>query len=127
MITGGQPFYVEGMEQMDLFRAIAKGKFTIPRGVSKEASSIIEGFLTRDPSQRLGSLAGGEDDILAHPWLVTVDFEALRKQKFKAPLVPKIKNPFDSSNFDDWSHLKDKTKERYPKISPAEAKIFEEF
>jgi len=45
----------------------------------------------------------------------------------KAPFVPKIKDPLDGSNFGDWTHLDDKLKTKYPKLKPADAKIFEEF
>jgi protein kinase A len=128
MITGDTPFYQSGMEQMDLFRAIVKGKFDIPRNVSKEASSIIRGFLTKDPTQRLGSLAGGEDDVLKHPWFAqTLDIGELRQKKVKPPKVPKIKNPLDASNFEDWSHLDDKTKHQYPRLTTDQEKIFEKF
>jgi serine/threonine protein kinase len=128
MIFGQQPFYTEGMDQVGLFRAIVNGEYSFPgSGISTEAANMIRGFLTRTPSQRLGSLAGGEDDILSHRWFTDIDFDKLRKQEMKAPFVPRIKNPLDASNFDDWSHLKDKTKTRYPKISKEQADVFSNF
>jgi len=127
MITGETPFYEEGMEQMDLFRAIVRCKYTVPRKVSAQASSLIHAFVTKDPYHRLGSLKGGEDDVLNHPWFESIDFEELRQEKIAAPFVPKIKDPLDASNFDDWSHLEDKAKKKYPKLTPEQEKIFDEF
>ena len=127
MVTGDQPFYTDGMQQMDLFRAIVKGQFEMPRTISASGESMLQGLLTRVPSQRLGSLSGGEDDIPAHAWFADLDFEMLRSQSMKAPFVPKIKNPLDVSNFDNWNHLKDKTKKKFPKLTPKEAQIFAEF
>ena len=128
MITGDQPFYKEGMQQMDLFRSIISGQFQIPRrSMSDDAASMVTGFLTRNPSKRLGSLAGGEEDVINHQWFEKVDFPKLINEEIEAPFVPKIKNPLDSSNFDDWSHLKDKTQTRFPKPNREQAKIFENF
>jgi serine/threonine protein kinase len=127
MISGETPFYKSGMEQMDLFRAIVKGDFEMPDGVSKDAASLISGLLNKEPTQRLGSLRGGEDDILNHPFFKSIDLTKLRRKEIKAPFVPKVKDPLDSSNFEDWGHLEDKTKHKYPKIAAKDEKIFEEF
>lgn len=127
MLTGNQPFYDEGMQQMDLFRAIVKGVFYTPDTISEDAASIVNGFLTRNPSQRLGNLAGREDDVLEHPWFKSIDFDNLRQQEIVAPFVPVIKDPLDSSNFEDWSHLEDKTKASYPRLTREQARIFEKF
>lgn len=124
MLTGDTPFYREGMEQMDLFRAIVKGRFTPPKSVSAEANSIIKAFLTRDPAQRLGSLAGGEDDIAVHPWFKDVDFDQLQHKDIKPPKIPKVKDPLDASNFEDWSHLDDKSKKKFPRLTAAQKEVF---
>lgn len=127
MLTGETPFYKEGMEQMDLFRSIVKCKYVMSKKIPADAVPIVQALITKDPSQRLGNLKGGDDDILEHPWFSSVDFEQLRSKEIKAPYVPKIKNPLDASNFDDWSHLEDKTKQDYPKLKPDQQKIFESF
>jgi serine/threonine protein kinase len=143
MLFGDTPFYNDGMQQMDLFRAIVKGKFSIPEcnnekeAVSANVISIIKGFLTKDPAQRLGSLAGGEDDVLQHKWFSSpidiygnndvIDFNILREKKIVAPVVPKIRNPLDASNFEDWRHLDDKTKTRFPKLDSQQEKVFADF
>jgi len=127
LLTGETPFYQEGMEQMDLFRSIVRCKYKMSHKIPPEAASLIQGLVTKDPIKRLGNLKGGEDDILNHPWFSSIDFDKLRHKEIKAPYVPKIKNPLDASNFDDWSHLDDKTKQKYPKLKPEQEKIFEEF
>jgi protein kinase A len=127
MITGFTPFYFDGMEQMDLFRAIVKGVYEKPRSIHPVAASLIDGFLTKIPAKRLGSLAGGEEGVYNHPWFKSIDFDALRNKKIKAPHVPKIKDPLDASNFEDWSHLEDKTKAGFPKLKPSQEKLFKAF
>jgi serine/threonine protein kinase len=134
MLLGDTPFYTRGMEQLDLFRAIVKGRYTttqIPgrRPLSEDAAAIIAGLIVKDPSQRLGSLAAGEEGILHHPWFAKhgMDMEQLRQKQYPAPTVPKIKDPLDSSNFDNWDHLEDKTKKKFPPLNREEKKLFEQF
>jgi serine/threonine protein kinase len=142
MLFGDTPFYSDGMQQMDLFRAIVKGKFVIPtmnkmnEPVSANVASILKGFLSKSPAQRLGSLVGGEDDVLEHEWFANpipgssdevIDFASYRNKLIGAPTIPKIRNPLDASNFEDWSHVTDKTKTYYPDLTHEQKKIFENF
>jgi hypothetical protein len=127
MFEGFTPFYIEGMDQMDLFRAIARGRYDVPKKISREAKSILAGFLTTDPNLRLGSLAGGEQDIYHHSWFKSIDFEKLRNKEISAPFMPDIKDPLDASNFSDWSHVDDKLKKKYPKVDKSHQAIFEKF
>lgn len=127
MILGYTPFYVDGMDQIELFRAIVKGKFSLPKWISAEANSLMSGLLTRDPRKRLGSLSGGENDIAKHPFFTDTDFGKIRRMEYPAHYVPSIKNPLDASNFESWTHVNDKLKTKYPKLTREEAKIFDNF
>lgn len=127
MISGHTPFYRSGMDQSDLFKSIIRGRFQLPSRVSPEAAGIIKGLLVKDPNLRLGSLAGGEADIINHSWFRTIEVEKLRKKELPAPYVPKVKNPLDASNFEDWSHLEDKTAQTFPSLPRAKEEIFEKF
>lgn len=90
-------------------------------------SDIITSLLCRDPSKRLGSLVGGEDDIPKQAFLKGIDFDALRQKKISPPMVPTVKDPLDSSNFDNWDSETDKRRNRYPGISAEEDKVFDDF
>jgi protein kinase A len=127
MIDGETPFFKDGMDQMELFRAIVKGKYNFPRKGSKESAAIIDALLVKKPGERLGSLKGGENDILEHKWFQNIDYDALRSRSIKAPKVPKLKDPLDSSNFEDWSHLPDKTAKSQKKITEDQQSIFSGF
>jgi len=128
MITGRTPFYRSGMDQSDLFKAIIRGRFNIPSRMSPAAAGMINGLLVKDPHLRLGSLAGGEADIINHPFLKNdIDIDKLRKKELAAPFKPKIKNPLDASNFEDWSHLDDKTAHKFPPLPKDKEEIFDKF
>lgn len=129
MISGYTPFYKDGMDQISLFRAIVKGNFKYPRrsGFSDDSKDIINGLLVADPTQRLGSLARGEKDIYRSKWFKEVNFDKLKQKAVTAPWIPKIKDPLDTSNFEDWNHLDDKEKAKDPAISKKDDDIFKNF
>ena len=127
MLVGYTPFYKSGMDQSELFKAILKGSFHMPKKFSPGATAIVSGLLTKDPSMRLGSLASGETDILGSEFLQMINIEQLRRRTIKPPQVPSIKDPLDASNFDDWSHLEDKMTAIYPVLSPEKEAIFDRF
>ena len=115
---------------MGLFKNIVKGKFDFPEGdfVSLTAKDLITRMLTTDPKERLGSFAGAEKDIKTHPFFEGFDWENLLKKNVRVPFKPKISNPLDGSNFDDFSKLEAKAKtERYPKLTGAEQRMFQKF
>ena len=127
MFTGDTPFYLDGMDQMALFKAICKGRYEVPRRISSSAKAILAGFLNRNPSRRLGSLARGEDDIYEPPWFKYIDSHALRLKEIKAPYVPSIKDPLDGRYFEDWGHVEDKLKKVFPKLIKENQAIFDDF
>jgi hypothetical protein len=95
---------------------------------SMDACDLIDRLLVKDPLVRLGSLSGGESDILCHSWFKGLDSHSVRKRTIKAPWIPQLsKDPFDTSHFDDWSDLEDKTTEEYPELEPEEAELFNGF
>lgn len=127
MLTAATPFYRRGMDQVELYRRIVKCRYVCPWDMSDDIVHIIEGFLTRDPAQRLGSLAGGEDDIPKHTFFDDLDFNELRQKKLSAPYIPSIKDPLDASNFDDWGSVVDKRKQQYPNITAEQQRVFDDF
>jgi CRP-like cAMP-binding protein len=86
MITGENPFYFEGQDQMALLQAIAQEDFyPLPGTASNDFVRFISGLLEKEPVQRLGSLAGGEKGVLKHEWFSELDIDQIRNKKAKAP------------------------------------------
>lgn len=89
MVSGEHPFYVDGMDQMAVFESIALEDYApIPIKTSQGVVELVDGFLVKDPTQRLGNLAGREKDILGHPYFNGLDLPTLRSRKAKAPWTP---------------------------------------
>ena len=103
---------------MELYQLILRGQFIFPQYVGKVAKEIIQKLLVSNPSQRLGSLKRGHREISSHAFFKTTDWTALVRKELKAPYVPTIKSPTDTSNFDeyedeggeDWTRFNDKSK-----------------
>lgn len=100
MMAGQPPF--EADNEDDLFESILHDDVLYPVWLSKEAVSILKGFMTKNPAKRLGCVTsqGTEAAIRSHPFFREMDWEALECRRVKPPFKPKIKNKKDALNFD---------------------------
>eukprot|EP00565_Helicotheca_tamesis_P000516 CAMPEP_0185726530 /NCGR_PEP_ID=MMETSP1171-20130828/2491_1 /TAXON_ID=374046 /ORGANISM="Helicotheca tamensis, Strain CCMP826" /LENGTH=801 /DNA_ID=CAMNT_0028394909 /DNA_START=140 /DNA_END=2545 /DNA_ORIENTATION=+ len=128
MVTGENPFYDDGMDQMSLFKAIVRGEFYFPDDIelSRDVKHLIRNLLATEPEYRLGCYGRGDLDIRKAHWFTGIDFRKILRKEYRAPWVPKIKDPFDASNFEDWSKLEKKEKSLEP-LSVEEQDMFQDF
>ena len=118
------------IDQMGLFKNIVKGKMDFPSGafMSAESKDLIKCILTVNPNDRLGSFARAENDIKEHKFFEDIDWKKLSSKKMKVPFKPKVSDPLDGSNFDDYSKLEAQAKkEKTTKLTAAEQKLFTKF
>lgn len=100
MLLGSPPFYHEN--QMKLYENIIHQPVKFPHGFDPIARDLLEGLLEKNPAKRLGSLAGGAEDIKRHPWFKDVRFDLVAQLRIKAPYRPKVSHDGDTSNFDQY-------------------------
>ncbi|XP_054758408.1 calcium-independent protein kinase C-like isoform X3 [Lytechinus pictus] len=119
MMAGQPPF--EADNEDDLFDSILHDDVLYPVWLSKEATSILKAFMTKNPSKRLGCMEaqGGERAILSHSFFREIHWQDLEDLKVEPPFKPKIKTKKDWNNFDT-----DFTREE-PKLTPITTKIVE--
>ncbi|PNF18777.1 Calcium-independent protein kinase C [Cryptotermes secundus] len=100
MMAGQPPF--EADNEDDLFESILHDDVLYPVWLTKEAVSILKGFMTKNPARRLGCVAahGTEEAIRNHPFFREMDWDALEGRRVKPPFKPKIKSKKDALNFD---------------------------
>ncbi|XP_053553269.1 protein kinase C eta type [Bombina bombina] len=99
MLCGHAPFEAENED--DLFEAILNDEVAYPSWLQQDAVAILQGFMKKKPSKRLGSLAlGGEKAILWHPFFKDINWDQLNKKEIPPPFTPRIKSREDVSNFD---------------------------
>mmetsp|Transcript_12553 Transcript_12553/g.19339 ORF Transcript_12553/g.19339 Transcript_12553/m.19339 type:complete len:835 (+) Transcript_12553:129-2633(+) len=130
MIQGMTPFYDGKVDQMGLFKNIVKRRMQpYDDGlISEEGKDLINRILVVEPEDRLGSFAAADKDIKEHPFFNDIDWQDLQQMKAKVPFKPKVKDPLDGSNFDDYSKLEAKEKKaRMVKLTGAEQRLFDAF
>ena len=100
MLTGWPPFYDKNLRKM--CEQILKSDLAFPAActASAEARDLIRGLLMRDPAQRLGSRAGGVDEIKRHAFFRGLDWEALERREIEPPFKPTVASETDITNFD---------------------------
>uniref|UniRef100_A0A3B1JD61 Protein kinase C n=1 Tax=Astyanax mexicanus TaxID=7994 RepID=A0A3B1JD61_ASTMX len=100
MLSGHAPFEAETEDE--LFESILRDEVIYSSWLSNEAEDILKGFLTKDPSCRLGCTErdGGEKAIAAHMFFKDLDWEKLKKRELEPPFKPRIKSFEDVNNFD---------------------------
>jgi novel protein kinase C epsilon type len=100
MMAGQPPF--EADNEDDLFESILHDDVLYPVWLSKEAVSVLKGFMQKNVHKRLGCVAahGGEEAIKHHIFFKDIKWGDLEERKIKPPFKPKIKSKRDVLNFD---------------------------
>uniref|UniRef100_A0A673GSI4 Protein kinase C n=1 Tax=Sinocyclocheilus rhinocerous TaxID=307959 RepID=A0A673GSI4_9TELE len=100
MLSGHAPFEAENED--DLFESILTEEIIYVSWLSTNAVDILKGFLTKNPSRRLGCVAaeGGETAVTSHPFFTSIDWNKLNQRELEPPFKPRIKTAEDVNNFD---------------------------
>ena len=99
--TGTPPFQSD--QAVKIYEKILAGKYKIPSHLSEEIKDFMKCLIQQDVTKRYGNLRNGVDDIKTHRWLDSIDWMALYNKKLAAPMIPKLKNSGDASNFDKYA------------------------
>ena len=81
---------------------IVEGRIRYPSAMSPEARDLIGRLCTVDTSKRLGNIQGGAGAVKAHPWFRHIDWDALYHRRVQGPIVPHLRGPADTRNFDEY-------------------------
>jgi serine/threonine protein kinase len=114
MLAGIDPFNDE--DPMVIYQKILKGKVKFPSSFNSNAKSLVKHLLVQDLSKRYGNLKGGVNDIKNHRFFKNMDWNALLKEKIKAPYIPKVSGSGDCGNFSSY----DDSDEGAPAVKPSE-------
>uniref|UniRef100_A0A0A9W8T8 cGMP-dependent protein kinase n=1 Tax=Lygus hesperus TaxID=30085 RepID=A0A0A9W8T8_LYGHE len=102
LLTGTPPF--TGADPMKTYNIILKGIDAIefPRNITRNATVLIKKLCRDNPAERLGYQKGGISEIQKHKWFDGFNWEGLRTRTLTPPILPKVRNVIDTSNFDDY-------------------------
>jgi len=123
LLVGHTPFANDNHQEV-FKRILQSTKYLrFPSRMGKKVQDLIHKLLTTNPIMRLGNLEKGTDDVKEHPWFKDVNFEweRLERRGYKAPYVPVIKDPLDTSNFESYEEEEDVKKYK------GNQEIFKEF
>jgi len=100
MLAGYPPFYDEN--PFGIYQKILAGKIEYPRHFDVHAKDLVRKLLSPDRSKRIGNLKNGAEDIKKHKWFRGFDFTALLQKQQSPPIVPEVRSPGDTRNFDKY-------------------------
>ncbi|TPX34896.1 hypothetical protein SmJEL517_g02562 [Synchytrium microbalum] len=99
MLLGQSPF--RGEDEDEIFEAILEDDILYPVTMQRDAVTLLQKLLCKDPSKRLGSSKADAEDIKKHPFFKGVDWDAMLTLKVPPPFYPTVASPTDVSNFDE--------------------------
>ncbi|KAH7910855.1 hypothetical protein BJ138DRAFT_1152001 [Hygrophoropsis aurantiaca] len=115
MLLGQSPF--RGDDEDEIFDAILEDEPLYPITMPRDAVSILQKLLTRDPTRRLGSTKADAEEIKRHPFFKDVNFDDVLNKRIPPPYFPTINGTADTSNFDE-----EFTKEQ-PTLTPVHGQL----
>lgn len=98
MLLGQSPF--RGDDEDEIFDAIIEDEPLYPITMPRDAVSLLQKLLTRDPVRRLGASEEDAEEIKRHQFFSDVNFDDVYNKRIPPPYFPKIGNATDTSNFD---------------------------
>ncbi|KAH7112896.1 kinase-like domain-containing protein [Dendryphion nanum] len=99
-LVGQPPFWDQN--PMKIYEQIVEGRVRFPSAMSPDARDLISGLCTVDTSKRLGNIKGGAGAVKSHAWFKNIDWDALYNRKMNGPIVPHLRGPADTRNFDEY-------------------------
>ena len=94
LLMGVTPFGAED-DPMLTYQNIVKGvlpaALKTKKGVSGHAHNIISRLLHKKPTERLGCMRLGSQEVKRHPFFAKLSWAKLEKKQLQAPFVPKVR------------------------------------
>uniref|UniRef100_A0A8C8AN78 cGMP-dependent protein kinase n=1 Tax=Otus sunia TaxID=257818 RepID=A0A8C8AN78_9STRI len=102
LLAGSPPF--SGTDQMMTYNLILKGieKLDFPKIIRRRPEDLIRRLCRQNPTERLGNLRNGINDIRKHRWLSGFNWDGLKVRKLTSPLKRELSGPTDYSYFDSY-------------------------
>lgn len=99
----GEPPFSDDHDPMQIYQKVLRGTIPEPKGqrpLSKDAKSLIDKLLTRDPNERLGCMKAGTEEVKRQPFFSKINWHRLQKKLIQPPYVPELADPSDTSCFE---------------------------
>ena len=98
LLHGRPPFHDENMERSFDLITTSKVRFNSKVVLNDDTKDLILKLLNKNPNERMGK--GEYDEIISHPFFVSVKPKNIIIQKTSPPLKPFVDEEFPTINFD---------------------------
>ena len=98
MMYGRPPFYSQEVAQMH--DSIFHKPLQLHYHITSSAQNLLKGLLQKDKVARLGSGIGDDEDIKAHPFFRSINWDDLFHMRLEPPFNPRVKDALDLQQFD---------------------------
>ncbi|TMW58496.1 hypothetical protein Poli38472_010055 [Pythium oligandrum] len=102
LLVGHAPFFAQ--EPMQIYALIIQGDVKFPGHITRPCVDLVTKLLSQNPARRLGNMKNGIRDIINHKWFSSFPWDSLLNKTLKPPIIPQIRDAFDTSNFEDFRH-----------------------
>lgn len=106
LLVGRTPFRTNDPSHMKTYNLILRGIDNIyfdSRTLAPTVTHLIKKLCRTAPTERIGCLKDGAQDVRSHRWFKGFDWDKLNAKKMPSPFVPKLKSNIDTSCFDNFS------------------------
>ncbi|KAG3080619.1 hypothetical protein PC122_g11702 [Phytophthora cactorum] len=93
-----------GRDPMQIYALIIQGNVKFPAYMGRASVDLVQKLLCQNPARRLGNMKHGIKDIINHRWFSSFQWDSLKIKSMKPPIVPQVRDDFDTSNFEDLRH-----------------------
>ncbi|KAG2934501.1 hypothetical protein PC117_g12634 [Phytophthora cactorum] len=92
------------VRQGEIYALIIQGNVKFPAYMGRASVDLVQKLLCQNPARRLGNMKHGIKDIINHRWFSSFQWDSLKIKSMKPPIVPQVRDDFDTSNFEDLRH-----------------------
>jgi CRP-like cAMP-binding protein len=100
LCAGACPF--QGDDNMAIYKLIIENRIEFPAHFTPQVRDIIRDFTKSSQIARLGLRRPGVSAIKEHAWFSGFDWSSLEIKTMIPPIVPRVRNKLDTSNFEDY-------------------------
>lgn len=105
LLVGRTPFKTNDTSHMKTYNLILRGIDSVyfdSRVLPPTVTHLIKKLCRAVPTERLGCLKDGAQDVRSHRWFKGFDWDKLKAKKMPPPFVPKLSNNIDTKYFDSF-------------------------
>ena len=106
LFTKQGPFFDE--DPLKLYINTIKVEYKFTNNFPEKAKTIVRGLLVKSPHKRLGMIRGGIEHLKNNSFFKDFNWTELINRKMNPPIIPKVKNDRDISNFPKRERCKEK-------------------